>query len=141
MANPNIVNVTAIYGSTAYVIPATSATVSTAWTYADVSGSGTASLTGLTPASGTVIKVGNIVAANVTSSAVTVTLGISNNPTYLSGTAYYIAYQVSVPPNTSVILVDKTSAFYVTQFQSVGVIASTGAAIHFTAAIESITAP
>ena len=139
MANPNIVNVTAIYGSTAYVIPPTSATVSTAWTYADVSTSGSVSLTGLTPASGTVIKVGNIVASNVTSSAVTVTLGVSNNPTYASGTVYYIAYQVSVPPNTSVILVDKTSAFYVTQYQSVGVIASTGAAIHFTAGIESIT--
>ena len=139
MANPNIVNVTAIYGSTAYVMPPTSATVSVAWTYADVSTSGSVSLTGLTPASGTVIKVGNIVASNVTSSAVTVTLGVSNNPTYASGTVYYIAYQVSVPPNTSVILVDKTSAFYVTQFQSVGVIASTGAAIHFTAGIESIT--
>ena len=139
MANPNIVSVTAIYGSTAYVIPPTSATVSTAWTYADVSTSGSVSLTGLTPASGTVVKVGNIVASNITSSAVTVTLGISNNPTYLSGTVYYIAYQVSVPPNASVILVDKTSAFYVTQYQSVGVIASTGAAIHFTAGIESIT--
>jgi len=139
MANPNIVNVSAIYGSTAYVIPPTTATVSTAWTYADVNTSGSVSLTGLTPASGTVIKVGNIVASNVTSSAVTVTLGVSNNPTYASGTVYYIAYQVSVPPNTSVILVDKTSAFYVTQFQSVGVIASTGAAIHFTAGIESIT--
>ena len=139
MANPNIVNVTAIYGSTAYVIPPTSATVSVAWTYADVSTSGSVSLTGLTPASGTVIKVGNIVASNVTASAVTVTLGISNNPTYASGTVNYIAYQISVPPNASVILVDKTTAFYVTQFQSVGVIASTGAAIHFTAGIESIT--
>ena len=138
MANPNIVNVTAIYGSTAYVIPAAT-TVSVAWTYADVSTSGSVSLTGLTPASGTVIKVGNIVASNVTSSAVTVTLGVSNNPTYASGTAYYIAYQVSVPPNTSVILVDKTSAFYVTQYQSVGVIVSTASAIHFTAGIESIT--
>jgi hypothetical protein len=107
----------------------------------DVSGSGAATLTGLTPASGTVIKVGNIVASNVTASAVTVTLGISNNPTYASGTAYYIAYQISVPPNASVILVDKTTAFYVTQFQSVGAIASTGAAIHFTAAVESITSP
>ena len=138
MANPNIVNVTAIYGSTAYVIPAATS-VSVAWTYADVSTSGSVSLTGLTPASGTVITVGNIVAANVTSSAVTVTLGVSNNPTYASGTAYYIAYQVSVPPNASVILVDKTSAFYVTQFQSVGVIVSTASAIHFTAGIESIT--
>jgi hypothetical protein len=140
MANPNIVNVSAIYGSTAYVIPS-STSVSVAWTYADVNTSGSVSLTGLTPASGTVIKVGNIVASNVTSSAATVTLGISNNPTYASGTAYYIAYQVSVPPNTSVILVDKTSAFYVTQFQSVGVIVGTGSAIHFTAAIESITSP
>jgi hypothetical protein len=140
MANPNIVNVSAIYGSTAYVIPSATS-VSVAWTYADVNTSGSVSLTGLTPASGTVIKVGNIVAANVTSSAVTVTLGISNNPTYASGTANYIAYQVSVPPNTSVILVDKTSAFYVTQFQSVGVIVGTASAIHFTAAIESITSP
>ena len=138
MANPNIVNVTAIYGSTAYVIPA-GTTVSVAWTYADISTSGSVSLTGLTPASGTVIKVGNIVASNVTSSAATVTLAISNNPTYASGTAYYIAYQVSVPPNASVILVDKTSAFYVTQYQSVGVIVSTASAIHFTAGIESIT--
>jgi hypothetical protein len=140
MANPNIVNVSAIYGSTAYVIPS-STSVSVAWTYADVNTSGSVSLTGLTPASGTVIKVGNIVAANVTSSAATVTLAISNNPTYASGTANYIAYQVSVPPNASVILVDKTSAFYVTQFQSVGVIVGTASAIHFTAAIESITSP
>ena len=140
MANPNIVNVTAIYGSTAYVIPAATS-VSVAWTYADVNTSGSVSLTGLTPASGTVIIVGNIVAANVTSSAATENLGISNNPTYASGTAYYISYQVSVTPNSSVILVDKTSAFYVTQFQSVGVIVGTASAIHFTAAIESITSP
>lgn len=138
MANPNIVNVSAIYGSTAYVIPSSTA-VSVAWTYADISTSGSVSLTGLTPASGTVIKVGNIVASNVTSSAATVTLAISNNPTYASGTAHYIAYQVSVPPNASVILVDKTSAFYVTQYQSVGVIVGTASAIHFTAGIESIT--
>jgi hypothetical protein len=138
MANPNIVNVTAIYGSTAYVIPAAT-TVSVAWTYADVSTSGSVSLTGLTPASGTVIKVDDVVACNVTSSAATVTLAISNNPTYASGTAYYIAYQVSVPPNSSVILVDKSTPFYVTQYQSVGVIVGTASAIHFTASIESIT--
>jgi len=139
MANPNIVNVTQIYGSTAYVTPPTTATVSVAWTYADVSTSGTVSLTGLTPASGTVIKVDNVVACNVTSSAATVTLAISDNPTYASGTPHYIAYQVTVPPNASVILVDKTTAFYVTQYQSVGVTPGTGAAIQVTASIESIT--
>lgn len=138
MANPNIVNVTAIYGSTAYVTPSATS-VSVAWTYADVSTSGSVSLTGLTPASGTVIKVDNVVACNVTSSAAVVSLAISNNPTYASGTAYYIAYQVSVPPNSSVVLVDKSTPFYVTQFQSVGVIVGTASAINITASIESIT--
>jgi hypothetical protein len=83
--------------------------------------------------------VDNVVACNVTSSAATVTLAISDNPTYASGTPHYIAYQVTVPPNASVILVDKTTAFYVTQYQSVGVTPGTGAAIQVTASIESIT--
>ena len=52
MANPNIVNVTAIYGNTAYVIPSSAATATTSWTY-----NGTTSLTGLTPAANTVNRV------------------------------------------------------------------------------------
>jgi len=139
MANPNIVNVTAIYGSTAYVTPSTTATVSTAWTYADISTSGTVSITGLTPASGTVIKVDNVMACNTTSSAVTVSLAVSDNPTYASGTAHYIAYNISVPPNATVVLSDKTTAFYITQFQSLGVIPGTGGALTIVAGIESIT--
>jgi hypothetical protein len=133
MANPNIVNVTSIYGNSAYVIPASTA-VSVAWT-----NNGTSSLTGLTPAANTVNRVTSIVVANVTSSAATTTVAISNNPTYASGTAYYIAYQVSVPPNSSVIVTDKTSSFYVTENQSVGVISGTSSALHYTATFEAIT--
>ena len=59
MANPNIVNVTSIYGNTSYLIPST--TGATTWT-------------ALTPASNTVNKVNNIVASNVTGSAVAVTV-------------------------------------------------------------------
>jgi len=133
MANPNIVNVTSIYGNSAYVIPS-STSVSVAWTH-----NGTTSLTGLTPAANTVNRVTSIVVANVTSSAATTTVAISNNPTYASGTAYYIAYQVSVPPNSSVIVTDKTSSFYVTENQSVGVISGTSSALHYTATFEAIT--
>lgn len=133
MANPNIVNVTSIYGNSAYVIPSNTS-VSVAWT-----NNGTSTLTGLTPAANTVNRVTSIVVANVTSSAATTTVAIANNATYGSGTPYYIAYQVSVPPNSSVIVTDKTSSFYVTENQSVGVISGTASALHYTATFEAIT--
>ena len=133
MANPNIVNVTSIYGNTAYVIPSNTS-VSVAWT-----NNGTSSLTGLTPAVGTVNRVTSIVVSNVTSSAANTTVAISNNATYGSGTPYYIAYQVSVPPNSSVIVTDKTTSFYVTENQSVGVISGTASALNYTATFEAIT--
>ena len=133
MANPNIVNVTSIYGNSAYVIPA-STSVSVAWTY-----NGSTALTGLTPAAGTVNRVTSIVVSNVTSSAATATVAIANNSTYGSGTPYYIAYQISVPPNASVIVTDKTTSFYVTENQSVGVISGTSSALNYTATFEAIT--
>ena len=133
MANPNIVNVVSIYGNVAYVTPSTTS-ATTSWTY-----NGTTALTGLTPAVGTVNRVTSIVVANVTSSAATCTVQISNNPTFASGTAYSIAYQISVPPNASVIVTDKTASFYVTENQSVGVISGTASALVYTATFEAIT--
>ena len=133
MANPNIVNVTSIYGNTAYVLPASTA-VSVAWTY-----NGATSLTGLTPASGTVNRVTGIVVSNVTASAANCTVQVSNNATFGSGTAYSIAYQISVPPNASVIVTDKTTSFYVTESQSVGVTSGTSSALVYTATFEALT--
>jgi len=123
VANPNIVNVTSIYGSTSYLIPST--TSATTWT-------------ALTPSAGTVNKIGNIVASNVTSSAVAVTVSI-NSAVSGGGTAYRIAYQISVPPNSSLIIADKTTSFYVGEAQSVVVTVGTGSAIELTASFESIT--
>jgi hypothetical protein len=140
MANPNIVNVTVINGTTAYIAPSVTTAVAT-WTYADPSTSGTVALAGLNPASGTVNKINNIVASNVTASAVAVTVAVSNNSVFASGTPYYIAYQISVPANSSLIIVDKTTSFYVTQYQSVGVTVGTANAINFTASFEAITSP
>ena len=133
MANPNIVNVVSIYGNVAYVTPSTTA-ATTSWTY-----NGTVSLTGLTPAVGTVNRVTSIVVSNVTSSAANCTVQIANNATFGSGTAYSIAYQISVPPNASVIVTDKTTSFYVTESQSVGVTSGTASALVYTATFEAIT--
>lgn len=134
MANPNIVNVTSIYGNTAYVIP-NGTTANTAWTY-----NGTTSLTGLTPAANTVNRITSIVVSNTTSSAATGTVAIANNATFGSGTVVsYLAYQVSVPANTTLIVTDKTTSFYVTENQSVGVTSGTANALTYTATFEAIT--
>jgi hypothetical protein len=134
MANPNIVNVTSIYGNVAYQIPS-GTTVGTTWTY-----DGTTVLTGLKPATGTVNRVTSIVVSNSYTSAVNATLGISNNGTYASGTAYYIANAISVPPNASLIITDKTTSFYITENQSIGAISgTTGGYLTFTVTFEAIT--
>jgi hypothetical protein len=133
MANPNIVNVTSIYGNTAYVTPSTTG-ATTSWTY-----NGTTALTGLTPAANTVNRVTSIVVTNVTSSAATATVAISNNPTFGSGTAYNLAYQISIPPNATLTVIDKTTSFYVTENQSVGVTSGTGSALVYVATFEAIT--
>jgi len=123
MANPNIVNVTSIYGNTSYLIP--TGTSATTWT-------------ALTPASGTVNKVENIVAANVTGSTATITVSI-NSATGGGGTAYRIAYQISVPANASLIILDKSTSIYVGEGQSIVVTSGTSSAIEMTAAYEAIT--
>jgi len=123
MANPNIVNVTSIYGSTSYLIPST--TSATTWT-------------ALTPASGTVNKIDNIVASNVTAAVATVTVAI-NSAAAGAGTNYRLVYQVPVPVNASIVVADKSTAFYVGEAQSIVVTVGTASAIELTASYEAIT--
>lgn len=123
MANPNIVAVTSIYGNTSYLIP--SGTSATAWT-------------ALTPASGTVNKIDNLVVSNVTSSAASVTVSV-NSATGGGGTAYRIAYQISIPANASLIVIDKTTAIYLGESQSIVVTSTVTSALECTASYEAIT--
>jgi hypothetical protein len=123
MANPNIVNVTSIYGNTSYLIPST--TSATTWT-------------ALTPAAGTVNKIDNIVASNVTASVATVTVAI-NSAAAGAGTNYRLVYQVPVPVNASIVVADKSTAFYLGEAQSIVVTVGTASAIELTASYEAIT--
>jgi hypothetical protein len=123
MANPNIVNVTSIYGNTSYLIPST--TGATTWT-------------ALTPASNTVNKIDNIVAANVTGSVAAVTVAI-NSAAAGAGTNYRIVYQIPVPVNASIVVVDKSTAFYLGEAQSIVVTVGTANAIELTGSYEAIT--
>ncbi len=123
MANPNIVNVTSIYGNTSYLVPTT--TTATTWT-------------ALTPSAGTVNKVGTLIATNVTATAATITVSI-NSAISGGGTAYRLTYQTSVPGNSSLMVVDKSTSIYVGEAQSIVVTSGTTNAIEMVASYEAIS--
>lgn len=123
MANPNILNVTSIYGNTSYLIP--SVTTMVTWT-------------ALTPAANTINKIDNIVAANVTGTATTVTVAI-NSAAAGGGTTYRLIYQLPVPANSALVVVDKSTAFYLGEDQSITVTVGTASAIELTSSYEAIT--
>ena len=108
MANPNIVNVTAIYGNSSQVaLSTTSAT----------------SLVSNAASSGKVFKINSIVVANVDgTTACDVTINIYSQAA-LGGTAYAIASTISVPADASLIVTDKTTSFYLLENQSIGAVA------------------
>ena len=124
MANPNIVNVASIYGTTTYLTPANTA--------AQVLLSNAAS-------SGFLYKINQIVAANVNgASAVNATVSI-NNAASGGGTAFPIVSTVSVPASASLIVVDKTTAIYLMENSSIAVTSGTANGISYTLSYESIS--
>ena len=131
MANPNIAgSATTIYGVTTYLTPG-----------------GTTALVLLPNAasSGTVMKINQIVAANVSgSAAVNATVSIYTNGAVAQGsapsggTAYPIASAVSVPPSASLVVVDKTSALYLMEGTSITVTSGTASGITYSISYELI---
>ena len=124
MANPNIVAVTSILGNTTYLTPAN--------TTANVLLSNAAS-------SGNVLKINQIVCANVDgSSAANCTVTV-NSAAAGGGTAYPIVSTVSVPADASLIVVDKTTAIYLMENQSIVVTSGTANDLAFTISYEAIS--
>jgi hypothetical protein len=131
VANPNIVNVTSILGTTTYLTP---------------SGTSAVVLVPNAAASGTVFKINQIVAANVNgTSAVDTTVSIYSNGAVAQGsapsggTAYPIVSTVSVPADASLIIVDKTTAIYLMEGTSITVTSGTASGIAYTISYEVIT--
>jgi hypothetical protein len=143
MATPNIVNVTAIYGGTAQ-IPSTAITANTytaAWVYQSPAGTdSTTALAGLTPANNTVNKIENIVVTNTGSTAATIDVALCPAATFNGAltTLTYLAYAISVPPNAALVVTDKSTSFYLGNYQSIG-FRSTATTVTVTASFEAIT--
>ena len=130
MANPNIVNVTSILGTTTYLTP---------------SGTTAVVLLPNAAASNTVFKINQIVAANVNgSAAVATTVSIYTNGAVAQGsapsggTAFPIVSTVSVPADASLIVTDKTTAIYLMEGTSLVVTSGTASGITYSVSYEVI---
>lgn len=123
MANPNIVEVTNIYGNT---INRSATTVDS-------------TLINNPSGSGIVIKVNNIVATNF-DSANTVSFQVKYySQADLGGTGNALIGYVPITPGTTLIAVDKNQSFYLPEDKSVSVYANVGNHISVTASWEEIS--
>jgi hypothetical protein len=131
MANPNIVNVSTIYGTTTYFTP---------------SGTSAVVLLANAASSGKVFKINQIVCANVNgSAAVNATVSVYTNGAVAQGsapsggTAYPIISTVSVPASASLIAVDKSTAVYLMEGTSISVTSGTASGITYSISYEDIS--
>ncbi len=109
MANPNIVNVTSIFGNTTVTnLTTTNATL----------------VVENTAASGKVFKINSLYVANVdgTNDAdITISLYSEDN---IAGTATEICKTVKVPADSTIVIIDKNSSVYLLEDKSIGATAS-----------------
>lgn len=124
MAAPNIVAVATITAKSAVLTPAN--------TTSNVLLANSAS-------SGKVFKVNMIVAANVDGTNAVNTTVAYNSAAAGSGTSSPIASTISVPPNASLIVSDKSTAFYLEEDKSIVVTSGTSSKITYTVSYEELS--
>lgn len=130
MSNPNIINVTSIYGTTTYLTP---------------SGTSAVVLLPNAAASGTVMKINQIVVSNTSVSAANTTVAVYTNGAVAQGsapsggTAFPVVSAVAVPTGASLIVVDKTTAIYLMEGTSISITSGTASALTYTISYELIS--
>jgi hypothetical protein len=124
VANPNIVNVTAIYGKSAVVdLTTTNATL----------------VVENTAASGKVLKINSLIISNVdgTNAAdITISLYSEDN---IGGTATQIVSTVSVPADASLVVIDKNTSIYLEEDKSIGATAGSASDLKVLVSYEEIS--
>jgi hypothetical protein len=123
VANPNIVNVAAIYGNNS------STSLSTTNATAIVNNAAS---------SGKVFKVNMITVANVDGSAAADITINKYSQDDLGGTAFAIVSTVSVPADATLIVLDKTTSIYLKEDESIGAVAGTASDLVVTCSWEEI---
>jgi hypothetical protein len=119
MANPNIVNVTSIYGETA-VFEATTAN---------------ANVVQNASASGEIYKVNSLIISNIDG----VSDAGANVSVVRSDTYYYLGYSLAVPVQSSLVLISKDSSIYLKEGDAIMCTASANNDVHVVCSYEVIS--
>lgn len=117
MANPNIATSTSIYGSTVGLAVTTS------------------SSSFLSCPSNYVYKVNTITAANQAGSSADISVTYYRSA---AGTTYYLAYTITVPAKTTLVITSKDTQIYLNESDNLSAFASANSAIHIICSYESI---
>lgn len=124
MAAPNLLSPTTITGKTTYVaLTTTNAT----------------SVLSNASASGKVLKVNSLVVSNVdgvNNASITVSI---YSAAALGGTAYKIANTITVPADSTLVVIDKTSMIYLEEDKSIGATAGTASDLEIVCSYEEIS--
>lgn len=122
MAAPNIVNVTSIIAGTVGLSPTSTNPNILLSNQAD---------------SNSVIKVNSLVVTNVTDVVVATTVSINSSAAGV-GTNTRIAFNIFVPPNASLQLVDKGNFLYLVENRSIIVTSGVASGLDYVAVFETI---
>jgi hypothetical protein len=124
MAAPNIVNVADIKGKTVYL---------------DLSTTAVTALVSNAASSGKVFKLNNIFVSNINgTSAADITVSF-HTAAAAGGTAYKIASTISVPADSTLVVLDKSGAIYLEENTSISVQAGTAGFLQVVSSFEEIS--
>jgi len=124
VANPNIVNVTAIYGKSAVVdLTTTNATL----------------VVENTAASGKVLKINSLIISNVDGTNAADITGSLYSEDNIGGTASQIVSTVSVPADSSLVVIDKNTSIYLEEDKSIGATAGSASDLKVVVSYEEIS--
>lgn len=123
MANPNIVNVTAIYGKTSVV---------------DLTTTNATAVVSNAASSGKVYKINSLIVANVDGTAAAdITINLYSQDD-IGGTATAFASTITVPADATLVVIDKNNAVYLEEDKSIGAIAGTASDLQVICSYEEI---
>jgi hypothetical protein len=124
VAAPNIVNVTSIYGKSAVV---------------DLSTTSATSVLSNAASSGKVFKINSLIVSNVDgTSAADITVNYYSAAA-IGGTATQIVSTVSVPADSSLVVIDKNTSIYLEEDKSIGATAGSASDLKVLISYEDIS--
>ena len=124
MAAPNIVNVTSIYGKSAVV---------------DLSTTSATAVLSNAASSGKVFKINSLIVSNVDgTSAADITVNYYSAAA-IGGTATQIVSTVSVPADSSLVVIDKNTSIYLEEDKSIGATAGSASDLKVLISYEDIS--